>query len=263
MRHIPRKRFGQHFLHDPVVLDRIIDAIRPRAGEQIIEIGPGEGALTARLLEHVPHLTAIEIDRDLAAYLRHTLTAAQLTLHEADALRFDYASLGQDLRIVGNLPYNVSTPLLFVLAEVASQVKDMHFMLQREVVDRMAAAPDTEAYGRLSVALQRRFRVERLFRVAPGSFRPPPKVESAIVRLIPRPHDQLVAVDDALFQRIITQAFSARRKTLRNALAGLITERGLEDLQLGADRRPDTLSPEEYLRVAQYLQTQTPTDQKN
>ena len=147
-------------------------------------------------------------------------TAAQLTLHEADALRFDYARLGQDLRIVGNLPYNVSTPLLFVLADVANQVKDMHFMLQREVVDRMAAAPDTEAYGRLSVALQRRFHVERLFQVAPGSFRPPPKVESAIVRLIPRPHDQLVAVDDALFQRIITQAFSARRKTLRNAQIG-------------------------------------------
>ena len=182
MRHVPRKRFGQHFLHDPYFLGRIVESIAPQAGDVLVEIGPGEGALTRPLLERLPQLTAIEIDRDLAAALAAEFPPERLNVIVADALDFDFATLPACLRVVGNLPYNVSTPLLFHLARFADRVRDMHFMLQLEVVDRMAAAHSTPEYGRLSVMLQRRFRVERLFRVPPGAFRPPPKVESAVVR---------------------------------------------------------------------------------
>ena len=240
--HRPRKRFGQHFLHDPGVVRRIIEAIAPAADDFIVEIGPGEGVLTRPLAERATRLEVIEIDRDLAA----ALAAERFKVHVADALEFDFGALPPGVRIVGNLPYNISTPLLFHLARFAGRLRDLHFMLQREVVERMVAPPSTPAYGRLSVMLQARFRMQKLFRVAAGAFRPPPRVESALVRLVP-----LAAPLDLGAERfadVVRQAFSARRKTLRNAL-GLAAA---DFVALGLDPRlrPENLSPEDYVRVA-------------
>ena len=237
----PRKRFGQHFLHDPGVLKRIVEAIAPARDDVVVEIGPGEGALTRPLLERLERLTAIEIDRDLAAGLR----ADKLTVIRADALEFDFSSLPPGMRIVGNLPYNISTPLLFHLAGYADRVRDMHFMLQREVVDRMVAKHSTPAYGRLSVMLQTRFAMQKLFKVAPGAFRPPPKVESAVVRLVPL--KEAPACDAALFEKIVREAFSARRKTLRNALP--LEPQDYEELGIDPKLRPENLSPADYVRI--------------
>ncbi len=250
MRHVPRKRFGQHFLHDPYVLSRIVEAIAPRPGDALVEIGPGEGALTRPLLDAIEHLTAIEIDRDLAAALVAEFPPERLEVIVADALEFDFASLPAGLRVVGNLPYNVSTPLLFHLAAFADRVRDMHFMLQLEVVDRMAASHSTPEYGRLSVMLQRRFRIQRLFKVPPGAFRPPPKVESAVVRLTPLPVGEVAAVDEKLFGTVVTRAFGARRKTLRNALASVIDVEGLIALGIDPGLRPENVSPADYIRIA-------------
>ena len=238
--HRPRKRFGQHFLHERGVLHKIVSAIDPRPDQLLVEIGPGEGSLTRLLLEKAPRLEVIELDRDLAARLRLELPA--LKVHQADALQVDYTSFGRGLRLVGNLPYNISTPLLFHLARYAHQVHDMHFMLQLEVVERMVAAPSTPAYGRLSVALQTRFRLRKLFNVSSGAFRPPPKVESAVVRLEPLAD---AALPDGL-DDILRQAFSARRKTLRNALAGV----NFAAAGVDASLRPEDLSPQDYLRIA-------------
>ena len=232
--HRPRKRFGQHFLHEKGVLARLVDAIQPQAEDFMVEIGPGEGALTRHLKGQI-HL--IELDRDLAARLKEEFPAA--TVHAADALEFDFAQFPAGMRIVGNLPYNVSTPLLFHLARYAPQVRDMHFMLQLEVVERMVAAPSTPAYGRLSVALQARFAMKKLFKVAKGAFRPPPKVESAVVRM--QPLDWQLPIDEELLRR----AFSARRKTLRNALPEIDFEAAGIDPTL----RPENLSPEDYARL--------------
>jgi 16S rRNA (adenine1518-N6/adenine1519-N6)-dimethyltransferase len=241
----PRKRFGQHFLHDPEVLKRIVEAIAPARGDVLVEIGPGEGALTRLLLERVERMTAIEIDRDLAAALGREFPAGRLSVICADALEFDYAAFPSGFRIVGNLPYNISTPLLFHLAHSADRVRDMHFMLQREVVDRMVAAPSTPEYGRLSVMLQVRFAMRKLFNVAPGAFRPPPKVQSAVVRLTPLA--ALPSCDPRLFERIVREAFSARRKTLRNALP--LGARDFETLGLDPRLRPENLSPADYVRI--------------
>ncbi len=249
-RHVPRKRFGQHFLHDQHYLARIVAAIDPRPGDALVEIGPGEGALTRPLLERLSALTVIEIDRDLASGLSAGFAPERLQVIVADALDFDFAALPANLRVVGNLPYNVSTPLLFHLAGFADRVRDMHFMLQLEVVDRMAAAHSTPEYGRLSVMLQRRFRIERLFKVPPGAFRPPPKVESAVVRVTPRPASELAPVDPKLFATVVTRAFGARRKTLRNALGSLIDAAGLERLGIDAGLRPENLAPADYIRIA-------------
>ncbi len=250
MGHVPRKRFGQHFLHDPWVLSRIVDAIAPQAGDALVEIGPGEGALTRPLLARIPSLTAVEIDRDLAAALVAEFPPERLRVIVADALDYDFSALPTGLRVVGNLPYNVSTPLLFHLAAFADRVRDMHFMLQLEVVDRMAASHSTPAYGRLSVMLQRRFRIQRLFKVAPGAFRPPPKVESAVVRLTPLPAAEVVPLDERLFGTVVTRAFGARRKTLRNALISLIDAQGLSALGIDPGLRPENVSPEDYTRIA-------------
>ena len=250
MRHAPRKRFGQHFLHDPYVLSRIVAAIAPQAGDALVEIGPGEGALTRPLLERVPQLTAIEIDRDLAAALAAEYPPERLKVIVADALDYDFSVLPAGLRVVGNLPYNVSTPLLFHLAGFADRVRDMHFMLQLEVVDRMAAKHSTPEYGRLSVMLQRRFRVQRLFRVPPGAFRPPPKVESAVVRLTPLPASEIAAVDEKMFRTVVTRAFGARRKTLRNGLSSLIDAAGLQRLGIDPGLRPENVAPADYIRIA-------------
>lgn len=218
------------------MLARIVEAIAPAQGDFMVEIGPGEGALTWPLLERLDHLHVIEVDRDLAAALRGN---PRLTVHEADALELDFSAFPAGMRIVGNLPYNISTPILFHLAAQAARVRDMHFMLQLEVVERMAAAPSTPAYGRLSVALQARFHVEKLFNVSRGAFNPPPKVESAVVRMVPLAAP--LHVDEDLLRR----AFSARRKTLRNAL------RGIDLAALGIDPglRPENLSPADYARI--------------
>jgi 16S rRNA (adenine1518-N6/adenine1519-N6)-dimethyltransferase len=234
--HVARRRFGQHFLHDPRILEKIVDALNLQPADFVVEIGPGEGALTRRLLEKTSNVEAIEIDRDLAATLRQE----KITVHEGDALEFDYSVFPRGARIVGNLPYNISTPLLFHLARYAERVRDMHFMLQLEVVERMVAAHSTPEYGRLSVALQARFKMKKLFNVSKGAFKPPPKVESAIVRLEPLP--QIMNIDENLLRK----AFSARRKTLRNALPGVDFAAAGIDPGL----RPENLSPEDYLRLS-------------
>jgi 16S rRNA (adenine1518-N6/adenine1519-N6)-dimethyltransferase len=249
--HRPRKRFGQHFLHDAGVVARIVAAIAPGPDDCLVEIGPGEGALTGPLLERVRRLEVIEIDRDLAARLRDAYAADRLVVHAADALSFDFAQLPGSLRIVGNLPYNVSTPLLFYLARFVDRVRDMHFMLQREVVDRMVAQPSTPAYGRLSVMLQTRFLLEKLFRVPAGAFRPPPKVESAVVRLTPLAPAARAKVDFGALSKVVARAFSARRKKLRNALP--LAEADFAALGLDPDLRPENLAPDDYVRVSQLV----------
>lgn len=251
-----RKRFGQHFLHDAKVIGRILDAIDPKPGERLIEIGPGRGAITWPLLERAGHLEVIEIDRDLAAALAtraRTQAPGRLQIHVQDALRTDFLALrgaGPPLRIVGNLPYNISTPILFHLAGFADQVKDMTFMLQKEVVMRMVAEPGTEEYGRLSVMLQYRFRMGRLFDVPPGAFRPAPKVMSSIVRMAPLPAEQLGARDEALLGRIVAAAFGQRRKTLRNTLREFIDDAGLQALGIDPGLRGEKLSVEQYVAIA-------------
>jgi 16S rRNA (adenine1518-N6/adenine1519-N6)-dimethyltransferase len=253
MAHVARRRFGQHFLHDRHVIRRIIAAIDPQPDQTIVEIGPGLGAITAPLLERVQHLTVIEIDRDLVAGLRAGYPPERLTAIESDVLTFDFDSLPASLRVVGNLPYNISTPLLFHLAGFASRIRDAHFMLQREVVDRMVAAADSAAYGRLSVMLQVRFTLTRLFTVAAGSFAPPPKVESAIVRLVPRSDLALSAAQSSALARVVTQAFSQRRKTLRNALAAVVSSAELEALGIDPRLRPEVLDVSQYLALAQHV----------
>jgi 16S rRNA (adenine1518-N6/adenine1519-N6)-dimethyltransferase len=244
-----RKRFGQHFLHDPGVLKRIVEAIDPASGDAIVEIGPGEGALTRPLLERIGHLTAIEIDRGLAARLAQEFSSQRLSVVCADVLDFDFSALAPGLRVVGNLPYNISTPILFHLARYADRVRDMHFMLQREVVQRMVAEHSTPDYGRLSVMLQTRFRMHKLFNVAPGAFRPPPKVDSAVVRLIPIAEKP--DWDQAVLEKIVREAFSARRKTLRNALP--LQPRDYEELGIDPKLRPENISPGDYVRIARHM----------
>ena len=252
-RHVPRKRFGQNFLVDPHYVSRIIAAVDPHPGDNVVEIGPGLAAITAGLVERAGRIAAIELDRDLAARLRETFSPAQLTLYEADALTFDYAQLGAGLRVVGNLPYNISSPLLFRLVEFAAQLRDVHVMLQKEVVARMAAAPATPDYGRLSVMLQVRFRVTRLFVIPPGAFRPAPKVDSAFVRLVPLGAARPAIADEALFARVVAAAFGQRRKTLRNALASICDEGALHAAGVDPGARGETLSVEQYIRITSHL----------
>jgi 16S rRNA (adenine1518-N6/adenine1519-N6)-dimethyltransferase len=216
--HQARKRFGQNFLVDLAVVDAIVRAIAPKRDDVMIEIGPGLSALTAPLLDQLEKLTAIEIDRDLAARLRQRFSVDRLTVVEADALQVDFRQFGQALRIVGNLPYNISSPLLFALVDCADQVHDQHFMLQREVVDRMVAQPGGSDYSRLTVMLQYRYQIHKLFDVAPEAFDPPPRVTSAIVRMIPRGAERLRALDEKLFATVVQRAFSQRRKMLRGVL---------------------------------------------
>jgi len=251
--HPPRKRFGQHFLADRHYAARIVAAIDPAPGDNLVEIGPGLGALTDALIQRAGKISAIEIDRDLAARLRERFTADRLVLHEADALAFDFASLGAGLRVVGNLPYNISSPLLFHLAAYETRLRDIHVMLQREVVARMTALPDTADYGRLSVMLQARFRVSRLFTVPAGAFRPAPKVESAVARLVPLGVDRPAIADEALFARIVAAAFGQRRKTLRNALSALCDESALQASSIDPGARGETLSVADFVRLANSL----------
>ncbi|BBO21808.1 MAG: ribosomal RNA small subunit methyltransferase A [Rhodocyclaceae bacterium] len=251
--HVARKRFGQNFLVSAGIVAKIVEAIRPQPGDLLVEIGPGLGALTEPLLARLDHLHVVEIDRDLIARLRQRFTPDRLTVHEGDALQFDFFALGPGLRVAGNLPYNISTPLLFHLAACADGVRDMHFMLQREVVERMVAAPGGAEYGRLSVMLQYRFEMERLFRVPPGAFNPAPKVESAVVRMVPRPRATLDASDEVLLGEVVKSAFAQRRKMLRNTLREHLNEEDWVALGLDPRRRAEELAVGDYVRIANRL----------
>jgi 16S rRNA (adenine1518-N6/adenine1519-N6)-dimethyltransferase len=253
VRHVARKRFGQNFLVDRNYIDRIVAAVAPQPGDNLVEIGPGLGALTRPFLKRLAQLTVIEIDRDLAARLAAEYPAERLKLHTSDALEFDFASLGPDLRVVGNLPYYISSPLLFHLAQYAASLRDVTVMLQKEVVERMVAARATATYGRLSVMLQVRFRIERLFLVPAGAFRPAPKVDSAVARLTPLRAERPQLADEALFARIVTAAFGQRRKTLRNALKTLASEDQLERAGIAPGARGETLSVVDFVRLANLL----------
>jgi 16S rRNA (adenine1518-N6/adenine1519-N6)-dimethyltransferase len=251
MSHIARKRFGQHFLADSAVIEAIVSAIDPRPGQALVEIGPGLGAMTQPLLERCGHLTVVELDRDLAARLRRN---ERLEVIEADVLTVDFAAVaeraGQKLRVVGNLPYNISTPILFHLLAVADRVVDQTFMLQKEVVERMAASPGSKDFGRLSVMLQWRYDIESLLDVPPEAFEPPPRVDSAVVRMQPLPGTE--AVDAALLGELVTVAFSQRRKLLRHTLGRWLEARGATggfDLQ----RRAEEVPVAEYLALAREL----------
>ena len=259
MGHQPRKRFGQNFLQKQEVIDDILHAIGPRPNDLMVEIGPGLGALTNPLARALKQLHVIELDRDIVSRLRAQYTDGKVVIHEGDALKFDFASLGTNLRIVGNLPYNISTPLLFHLVDQIDCVRDIHAMLQKEVVERMVAAPDTAAYGRLSVALQYRFEMEKVLDVGPDAFYPQPKVDSAVIRMLPRLTHEPKAADEALFARIVTTAFSQRRKTLRNTLRNILALQDFEALGVEPQARAETLAVEDFVRIANWVSQQQAT----
>jgi 16S rRNA (adenine1518-N6/adenine1519-N6)-dimethyltransferase len=252
--HQPRKRFGQHFLHDAAIIERMVAAIAPQSGETLVEIGPGLGALTLPLLRRTGRLHVVELDRDVIPHLEaRCRDAGELVVHEADALRFDFAGLappGGQIRVVGNLPYNISTPLIFHLLRAADVIRDMHFLLQKEVVDRLVASPGGGDYGRLSVMVQYRCRTEALFRVGPGAFRPPPRVDSAYVRLVPWEDLPHRAADEGLLAALVNQAFTQRRKTLRNAVRGFADASLLESAGIDPGARPETLDVARFVALA-------------
>ena len=253
--HRARKRFGQHFLTDPGVIDAIIAAVAVRDDQAIVEIGPGQGAITKSLASRAKVLHAIELDRDLVAKLKRDYDHSRnVIIHEADALAFDFSALGDSLRIVGNLPYNISTPLLFHLLEYRDHIIDMHFMLQKEVVDRMAAPPGSKTYGRLSVMLGCRFSIEALFDVDRLAFEPPPAVTSAVVRLTPLPAETYAINDEDKFSRVVAQAFSQRRKTIRNSLRSVADEALLESVGIDPGLRPEAIAIADYVRLANTLE---------
>ena len=252
MKHIPRKRFGQHFLADRGIVEAIVDAIDPRPGQAMVEIGPGLAALTQPLVERLGHLTVIELDRDLAARLRDH---PQLTVIESDVLKVDFSGIQRTsdalrLRVVGNLPYNISTPILFHLLQFVDVIEDQHFMLQKEVIDRMVARPATSDYGRLSVMLQWRYAMDNVLFVPPESFDPPPRVDSAVVRMVP--HAEPAAVDPALLSTIVRVAFSQRRKILRHTLGKWLEEKGHAG-HFDVQRRAEEVPVAEYVALAQAL----------
>jgi 16S rRNA (adenine1518-N6/adenine1519-N6)-dimethyltransferase len=255
MKHVARKRFGQNFLTDDHVLNNIIDAIAPRRGQAMVEIGPGLAAMTALLLKSLDHMHVVELDRDLVARLEKAYPREKLTVHSGDALKFDFGSIpvpeGQKLRIVGNLPYNISSPLLFHLAGFSHLVEDQHFMLQKEVVERMVAEPGTKAYSRLSVMLQWRYDMDLMFIVPPTAFDPPPQVDSAIVRMIPK--RQMLEVDGDTLEKVVAKAFSQRRKVIRNCVAGMFTEAQLVEAGIDPGARPEAVGLEQYVALANLL----------
>jgi 16S rRNA (adenine1518-N6/adenine1519-N6)-dimethyltransferase len=251
--HRPRKRFGQNFLHDTSVIERILAHVDPQPGQRLVEIGPGQGALTVGLLRGAGELDAIELDRDLLEPLRRRCAGhGVLRLHNADALAFDFGQLAHDerrLRLVGNLPYNISTPLLFHLIDQSSVIEDMHFMLQKEVVDRMAADPGSKTYGRLSVMLQVSCAVQPLFDIGPESFRPPPKVDSSVVRLVPLETPRVALADLPAFSAFVASAFAQRRKTLRNNLKGLLPDDDIAALGIDPGARSETLAIDQLIAL--------------
>jgi len=258
VRHQPRKRFGQNFLNNQYVIDSIISVIAPRRDDVMVEIGPGMGALTQPLARALERLHVVELDRDIVARLRDTYAGGNVIIHEGDALKFDFTSLGTRLRVVGNLPYNISTPLLFHLAAQIECVRDIHVMLQKEVVERMVAAPGTSEYGRLSVMLQYAFDMEKVLDVGPDAFYPQPKVHSAVVRMLPRAKRDPAAHDEALFAKVVMAAFSQRRKTLRNTMRNLLNAADFQKLNIDPGARAETLAVGDFVRIANHLGEQQP-----
>ena len=249
----PRKSLGQNFLHDPAVIARIIREIAPARDDRVVEIGGGQGALTRPLLEKLDHLDVIETDARLVPVLAALAPADRLTVHKADALRFDFASLappGRKLRIVGNLPYNISTPLLFHFLGFHGCLRDLHLMLQKEVVDRMVARPGSKTYGRLTIMLAAWTDIERCFDIGPGAFRPAPKVRSTVVRIVPRQEPRFAIADEQRFRQLVALAFSMRRKTLRRILKGRLSEAEIERAGFAPEARPETLAPEDFARLS-------------
>jgi 16S rRNA (adenine1518-N6/adenine1519-N6)-dimethyltransferase len=251
--HTARKRFGQNFLVDERIIGNIISAIHPQPEDYMVEIGPGLGALTRPLLKILNHLHVVEIDRDIIMRLERDYPKDKLVIHAGDALEFDIGTLPAPLRIVGNLPYNISSPLLFHFASYVGRIIDMHFMLQNEVVERMVAEPSTPAYGRLSVMLQYRFRMAKLLDVPPESFRPVPKVNSAVVRMIPLPASNMTVCNEKLFAAVVKAAFGQRRKTLRNTLRGYLSEADFVALGIDAQLRAENLAVVEFAGLTDYL----------
>jgi 16S rRNA (adenine1518-N6/adenine1519-N6)-dimethyltransferase len=249
-----KKRLGQHFLHDPAVIRRLVEVIRPQPADDMVEIGGGPGALTIPLSAKLSRLHVVEVDRELAAALPSRVAHPErLVVHQADALAFDFAALvngPRSLRVVGNLPYNISTPLLFHLAAFAPAIKDVHVMLQREVVDRITAAPGGKDYGRLTVMLSLFARAEACFDVGPGAFRPPPKVWSTVVRLVPHAAPPFAVRDPARFSGLVAHLFSMRRKTLGRALKGRLTADAIASAGIDPKARPETLAPADFARLA-------------
>ena len=261
MKHIARKRFGQNFLTDDGVLNQIIATINPQPHDSMVEIGPGLAAMTRLLLQGVSHLHVVELDRDLVTRLKKDFDPAKLEVHSADALKFDFRQIpvapGQKLRIVGNLPYNISSPLLFHLADIAPYVQDQHFMLQKEVVERMVASPGSKAFGRLSVMLQWRYHMDLMFIVPPTAFDPPPRVDSAIVRMIPKA--QPLPCDLKKLEVTVTKAFSQRRKVIRNCVAGMFTEVQLVEAGIDPQLRPEAVGLEQFVALANLLPSFSPS----
>jgi 16S rRNA (adenine1518-N6/adenine1519-N6)-dimethyltransferase len=253
MRHVPRKRFGQHFLSDQRVIAQIIAAIAPQPEDRVVEIGPGLGALTAPLAARLNQLHVVELDRDIVVRLKADYPPSKLVIHAGDALDFDFSALGCGLRIVGNLPYNISTPILFHLVRNIGSIGDVHVMLQREVVARIVAQPDTAQYGRLSVMLQYYFVAEKILDVAASAFRPPPKVESAVVRMSPRRPAGTQRCNEALLGQLGKAAFSQRRKTLRNALRGYLQAADFTALGIAPGSRAQELSVDDFVRIVNHL----------
>lgn len=258
MKHIAKKRFGQNFLTDQSVITSLIAAISPEPNDLMVEIGPGLGALTKPLLQKLKLLHVVEVDRDIIAWMKTEYSKPAyannaLNIHNADALKFDFTSLGENLRVTGNLPYNISTPILFHLLDNVSHICDMHFMLQKEVVERMVAAPSTPAYGRLSVMLQYHLQMDYLITVPPEAFEPAPKVESAFVRCIPHASLPFTAKNEAIFAKVVLAAFGQRRKTLRNTLKGLVEDDGFTALNISSQLRAENLSVADFVSIANYL----------
>jgi 16S rRNA (adenine1518-N6/adenine1519-N6)-dimethyltransferase len=253
MKHIPKKRFGQNFLSDPDIIRSLVEAIRPQPDDLMVEIGPGLGALTQPLLKTLNHLHTVELDRDIVAWMQNHYPADKITIHNLDALKFDFSALGENVRVVGNLPYNISTPILFHLLESVAHITDMHFMLQKEVVERMVAEPSTPDYGRLSVMLQYRLHMEYLLTVPPEAFDPAPKVESAFVRVVPYPAPPHPARDEKLFAKVVAAAFAQRRKTLRNTLKGILDDAGFAALNINPQLRAENLGVAQFVAVANHL----------
>lgn len=248
--HIPKKRFGQNFLVDDYIINRIIEIINPKKDDFIVEIGPGLAALTKPILEHVPHLNVVEIDRDIIAFLEKHFHD-KLTIHSTDALKFDFGAITPSkIRVIGNLPYNISTPLLFHLSQYKN-ILDMHFMLQREVVDRICAKPNNSDYGRLSVMLQYQFNCQKMLNVPHECFNPAPKVESAIVKLIPKAKDE--TIDAKKLNQVVTSAFNQRRKTITNSLRNVISSEKLQELSIDIKKRAENLSVTDYINICKLI----------
>lgn len=253
MKHLAKKRFGQNFLTDRTIITSLVDAISPKRDDVMVEIGPGLGALTKPLLNKLDLLHVVEIDRDIITWMEKEYLNLGIQIHNADVLKFSFKSLGAKVRVVGNLPYNISTPILFHLLDNLSHITDMHFMLQKEVVERMVASPSTSAYGRLSVMLQYKLQMRYLITVPPEAFDPAPKVESAFVRCVPHATLPFVANDEALFAKVVLAAFSQRRKTLRNTLKPSMSDDAFLAVNIDPQQRAENLSVSEFVRIANHL----------